>query len=50
MQALDSLNRFLKSHSIALLRISLGLVFFWFGALKIAGASPVYPITRKPRA
>lgn len=26
------------------LRISLGLIFFWFGALKIAGYNPVYEI------
>lgn len=26
------------------LRISLGLVFFWFGALKIIGYNPVYEI------
>ena len=26
------------------LRISLGLIFFWFGALKVAGYNPVYEI------
>ena len=31
---------------MVLLRISLGLVFFWFGALKIAGYNPVYEIVQ----
>lgn len=31
----------LRRLSVPVLRISLGVVFFWFGALKIAGASPV---------
>ena len=26
------------------LRISLGIIFFWFGALKVAGYNPVYEI------
>jgi putative oxidoreductase len=26
------------------LRISLGIIFFWFGALKIAGYNPVYDL------
>ncbi len=30
--------------SIALLRIAIGIVFFWFGALKLAGFNPVYDI------
>jgi len=30
--------------SIALLRISLGVIFFWFGALKLSGFSPVHDI------
>ena len=30
--------------SIALLRIALGIIFFWFGALKLAGFNPVYDI------
>lgn len=29
---------------IVVLRISLGLVFLWFGALKVAGFNPVYEI------
>ena len=31
-------------HSIALLRIAIGIVFFWFGLLKVAGFNPVYDI------
>lgn len=30
--------------SVALLRIALGVIFFWFGALKLAGFNPVYEI------
>lgn len=30
--------------SVAVLRISIGLVFIWFGALKIAGASPMVDV------
>ena len=31
-------------HSVALLRIAIGIIFFWFGALKLAGFNPVYDI------
>ncbi|QQQ73497.1 DoxX family protein [Saccharothrix sp. 6-C] len=31
----------LLDRSVPLLRIALGVVFLWFGALKVAGASPV---------
>ena len=33
--------RFLRRHSLNLLRISLAVVFVWFGALKIFGVTPV---------
>ncbi|MDP2630591.1 MAG: hypothetical protein Q8P56_04240 [Candidatus Uhrbacteria bacterium] len=33
-----------KNFSIIALRVSLGLVFFWFGALKVLGYNPVYDI------
>ncbi|MGQ0849545.1 MAG: DoxX family membrane protein [Actinomycetota bacterium] len=33
--------RFLSSHSLTLLRLSLGVVFVWFGALKVFGVTPV---------
>jgi len=29
---------------VALLRIALGIIFFWFGALKVTGFNPVYEI------
>ncbi|HKX73812.1 MAG TPA: DoxX family membrane protein [Acidimicrobiia bacterium] len=32
---------FLRNRSIPLLRLSLGVVFVWFGVLKVAGMSPV---------
>lgn len=35
---------FLRRWSIPLLRISLGIVYVWFGALKIAGTSPVFSL------
>lgn len=31
----------MRNHGIAVLRVFLGVVFLWFGALKIAGVSPV---------
>lgn len=33
-----------KNRLIVALRISLGLVFFWFGVLKVFGYNPVYEI------
>ncbi|MEX2623157.1 MAG: DoxX family membrane protein [Acidimicrobiia bacterium] len=33
--------RFLGRRSVPLLRVSLGVVFVWFGALKVAGVTPV---------
>jgi putative oxidoreductase len=33
--------RFMDRHGIRLLRISLGVVFIWFGLLKLSGRSPV---------
>lgn len=37
----------LAQHSLTLLRISVGIVFFWFGALKlIPGLSPAEPLIR----
>ena len=37
----DRVLKVLQRVSIHALRISLGVVFIWFGALKVAGASPV---------
>lgn len=45
------LDRFLVDHmgkwGITYLRIALGIVFLWFGALKIAGVSPVGELLEK---
>ena len=32
---------FLRAHSLTLVRLALGLVFVWFGALKLAGDSQI---------
>ena len=32
---------FMRKHGIRFLRLALGTVFVWFGALKVAGVSPV---------
>ena len=37
----DRVVRFMSAHGLTLLRLALGLVFLWFGALKIVGQSPV---------
>lgn len=34
-------------HAISLLRIALAIIYIWFGALKIAGASPVAALVEK---
>jgi uncharacterized membrane protein YkgB len=40
-------TRFLARHSLTLLRISIGLIFVWFGALKLfPGMSPAEPLIR----
>jgi hypothetical protein len=36
-----TLVRFMASWGITLLRVALGIVFLWFGALKLVGRSPV---------
>lgn len=36
--------RFAKEHRYELARLSLFLVFFWFGALKVLGLSPASPL------
>ncbi len=40
---LASLHRW----SIPALRVALGLVFIWFGALKVLGVSPIIPMLRE---
>ncbi len=38
---------FVREHSVTMLRITLGIVFVWFGALKILGVSPVADLVAK---
>ncbi len=41
-ERLDSnVRAFMRAQGITLLRIALGIVFIWFGALKVVGRSPV---------
>jgi uncharacterized membrane protein YkgB len=42
-----NLIKFLNKISLPALRISLGIVFFWFGALKIFGESPANDVITK---
>lgn len=43
-----SITRLLAKHSLTLLRISVGIVFVWFGALKFfPGMSPAEPLIRQ---
>ena len=35
---------FMSSYAILLLRLSLGIVFIWFGLLKVIGVSPVFDL------
>ena len=48
LSILDSLDRFLISEmhhwGIPVLRIALGIVYLWFGALKVMGVTPVYDL------
>ena len=37
----DRVVRFMSAYGLTLLRLALGLVFIWFGVLKIVGQSPV---------
>jgi uncharacterized membrane protein YphA (DoxX/SURF4 family) len=46
-QVEDRAVRWLAQHSLTLLRLSIGLVFVWFGALKLVpGLSPAEPLIR----
>jgi uncharacterized membrane protein YkgB len=40
----EKVVRFMSSHAILIIRISLGIVFVWFGLLKVMGTSPVYDL------
>ena len=37
----ERMVQFMTTHGITLIRISLAIVFIWFGVLKIIGRSPV---------
>jgi uncharacterized membrane protein YkgB len=38
------ITRFMAETGLTLLRISIGIVYLWFGALKVIGASPAAPL------
>jgi putative oxidoreductase len=40
----EKVVKFMSSYAILIIRISLGIVFVWFGLLKVMGASPVYDL------
>jgi uncharacterized membrane protein YkgB len=40
----EKVVRFMSSYAILIIRISLGVVFVWFGLLKVMGTSPVYDL------
>jgi uncharacterized membrane protein YkgB len=40
----EKVVRFMSSYAILIIRISLGIVFVWFGLLKVIGTSPVYDL------
>jgi hypothetical protein len=41
------LSHFLKNHALGLLRSAMGLIYFWYGALKIFGISPVEELVER---
>lgn len=43
----DSILAALQRWSVPALRLALGLVFLWFGALKVFGVSPITPMLRE---
>ena len=40
----EAVVEFMRRWSLPLLRVSLGIVYVWFGALKIMGTSPVFAL------
>lgn len=42
----DGMFQFLHTRALLILRLSLGVVFFWFGVLKLFAVSPVQEIIR----
>ena len=43
----DFLIAFMRRYGVTLLRTTLGVVFIWFGALKVFGVSPVVDLLRE---
>lgn len=41
LEAERRLSNYFKGRSISLLRYAMGIIFFWYGALKMSGDSPV---------
>lgn len=41
LEAETKLSNYFKGRSISLLRYAMGIIFFWYGALKVSGDSPV---------
>jgi len=39
--------RFMRAYGISLIRMSLAVVFIWFGALKVIGQSPVHDLVAR---
>ena len=38
---------FMQAYGVRMLRVALGVVFIWFGALKLIGHSPVYDLVAR---
>jgi uncharacterized membrane protein YkgB len=51
MPTIDRIDRriaeWMRTHAVTLLRVSLAIVFIWFGALKIVGNSPAIELVTK---
>ena len=39
--------RFMRTQGVSLIRVSLAVVFIWFGALKVLGVSPVHDLVAR---
>jgi uncharacterized membrane protein YkgB len=44
---LSSTLRWLHQHSLFLIRITIGIVFLWFGLLKVFNVSPLIPVLKQ---
>lgn len=45
-----SFTEFMRNHSVRLLRLSLAIIFLWFGILKPLGKSPAEPLIKATMA